>query len=352
MKGIGLVFAGGGGKGSYEIGVWKYLHELGFDQYVRAVSGTSVGALNAALFAGSSFEIAEDLWKNINKEKILSPKELSIEDVTKYLALLGFHFTGPIGKAIESVTSVVVSDAALGMSMVGQYLLKRISSDYFFSRTGLIELIKEGINFSQLQCSDIPCYVTCLKCSPVSVERFELRNYVESDIVKLLLASSAIPVVFPNEEFEGEQYCDGGVPFIGDNVPIQPIYELGVEHIFVIHLSQDSLIDKEKYSNSRIIEIMPSVDLGNALTGTLDFTPDGSEKRMEQGYEDAKRILKPMAEMLMMNAANQAMLREAQEKMKVFGQKKDNLIKKEEQIKAEMENDGFNELYNNLMRGK
>lgn len=31
MKGIGLVFAGGGGKGSYEIGVWKYLHEIGID---------------------------------------------------------------------------------------------------------------------------------------------------------------------------------------------------------------------------------------------------------------------------------------------------------------------------------
>ena len=48
MKGIGLVFAAGGGKGSYEIGVWKYLHEIGLDQYVRAVSGTSVEALNAS----------------------------------------------------------------------------------------------------------------------------------------------------------------------------------------------------------------------------------------------------------------------------------------------------------------
>lgn len=68
MKGIGLVFAGGGGKGAYEIGVWKYLHEIGLDQYVRCVSGTSVGALNAALFVGSSYELAEKLWLDINQD--------------------------------------------------------------------------------------------------------------------------------------------------------------------------------------------------------------------------------------------------------------------------------------------
>ena len=80
MKGIGLVFAGGGGKGAYEIGVWKYLHEIGLDQYIRVVSGTSVGALNAALVVGSSYEVAEKLWMNIREDKILTPKEITAED--------------------------------------------------------------------------------------------------------------------------------------------------------------------------------------------------------------------------------------------------------------------------------
>ena len=84
MKGIGLVFAGGGGKGSYEIGVWKYLHEIGLDQYVRAVSGTSVGALNASLFVGGSYELAEELWLNISQKKILTPKEVSAEDIMNW----------------------------------------------------------------------------------------------------------------------------------------------------------------------------------------------------------------------------------------------------------------------------
>ena len=32
MDGIGLVFSGGGGKGAYQIGVWKYLREQGLDK--------------------------------------------------------------------------------------------------------------------------------------------------------------------------------------------------------------------------------------------------------------------------------------------------------------------------------
>ena len=55
---IGLVLEGGGGKGSYQIGVWKAIRELGLEKKIVAVSGTSVGALNAALFAKGDFETA------------------------------------------------------------------------------------------------------------------------------------------------------------------------------------------------------------------------------------------------------------------------------------------------------
>ena len=50
MKGTALVLSGGGGKGAYEIGVWKAMRETGADKKIRAVSGASVGGLNGALF--------------------------------------------------------------------------------------------------------------------------------------------------------------------------------------------------------------------------------------------------------------------------------------------------------------
>lgn len=75
----GLVLAGGGGKGGYEIGVWKALRESK-TLSIGAVSGTSVGALNAALYMTGDYDMAENIWLNITPDKILSPKQISAED--------------------------------------------------------------------------------------------------------------------------------------------------------------------------------------------------------------------------------------------------------------------------------
>ena len=46
-KGYGLVLNGGGAKGAYQIGAWAALRQLELYDEITAVSGTSVGALNA-----------------------------------------------------------------------------------------------------------------------------------------------------------------------------------------------------------------------------------------------------------------------------------------------------------------
>ncbi len=296
MKGIGLVFAGGGGKGAYEIGIWKYLHELGIDQYVQAVSGTSVGALNAALFVGSDFEDAEQIWLSIEREKVLAPKEISIEEIMEWLSdgTLGGIVSdalGPDAPFLLGKVTHTIRKLALSISLLA-------FSDYRFSNKGLRELINQGIDFDRLNDSGIPCFVTCLKYPYFSTERFKLNGYKPKDVISLLLASSAIPFVFKPVKYKGEYYCDGGVPGLGDNIPIAPVYDYGVENIIVIHLSQDAYIDKALFPKARIFEVFPSVDLGDALTGTLDFTPDGAERRISLGYKDAKEWLKPMLENL------------------------------------------------------
>ena len=67
---IGLVFAGGGGKGGYEIGVWKYLHEIGLDKKISVISGTSVGGLNAALVSCVTCDVAEHIWTTEINDKM------------------------------------------------------------------------------------------------------------------------------------------------------------------------------------------------------------------------------------------------------------------------------------------
>ena len=346
MKGIGLVFAGGGGKGSYEIGVWKYLHEIGIDQYIRVVSGTSVGALNAALFVGSSYEVAEELWLNISQDKILTPKKITTEDIMKWLVANGFHIAMPIMPKF----SKAVSGTIMGMERIAQMILSQINSDHIFSRDGIIEMIKDGVDFNKLQISDIPCYTTCIRCQGVAVERFKLNKYSDVDITTLLLASSAIPIIFPSEKFHGRMYCDGGIPVIGDNVPIKPVYETGVENIIVVHLDRETVIDKNKYPDTNIVEIITREDLGSTLTGTLDFSEEGASYRLNLGYEDAKKILQPIVDIVIMNAVNSKILKETQSKNKEFENRRYSLLKQDVKIKEKMKNDGFDSIFDELTK--
>ena len=348
MKGIGLVFAGGGGKGAYEIGVWKYLHEIGLDQYVRVVSGTSVGALNAALFVGSSYELAEKLWLTISQDKILTPREISPQDIIKWLISNGITLSSPILAEVGQFAS----QASLIVEKIAIKTMANILGDHIFSRKGIIRMIDDGLNFDRLKSSSIPCYVTCLKCQQLQIQRFLLNEYNDQDITTLLLATSAIPLIFPNEEFQGQKYCDGGLPLVGDNVPVEPVYKTGVNTIIVIHLSQDCLLDKEKFPNAKIIEIVPSEDLGNILTGTLDFGSEGSSTRIKLGYEDAKRIMLPLVDMMYMNAVNSKMLEVAKQKNYDFENKRQILVDKSNEIKENMLHDEFDILFSSLMEGK
>ena len=279
MYELGLVFAGGGGKGAYEIGVWKYFHEIGLDQYVKVVSGTSVGALNAALVVGSSYETAEEIWLNINPNMILTPRKFDYKDIIEWFTM----------------NCIDISTRFVGLPWIRekimlQMFLNRIRNDYFFSRTGIEELISKGLDFAKLKTTDILCYVTCMRCKGMKIERFILNQYSCDKIITLLLASSAIPIIFPTEEFYGFRYCDGGIPVIGDNVPIKPVYDAGIKNIIVVHLDQKTNVDKSKFPNAKIIEIVPSKDLGKVIDGTLDFSESGAFKRLQLGYKDAKSV--------------------------------------------------------------
>ena len=51
-----VVLSGGGGKGAYQIGVWKALRKLNYDY--KIVTGTSIGAINGLMMAQKSFYIS------------------------------------------------------------------------------------------------------------------------------------------------------------------------------------------------------------------------------------------------------------------------------------------------------
>ena len=87
-----LVLCGGGAKGGYHIGVWKALKEIGYHPDI--ITGTSVGALDGALFAIGEDDIATEIWENMSMETVFEKKKNdedinSIKSVNEFLIKLG-----------------------------------------------------------------------------------------------------------------------------------------------------------------------------------------------------------------------------------------------------------------------
>ena len=304
----GLVFAGGGGKGAYEIGVWKALNEYS-KLPICAVSGTSVGALNAVLYASGKYKMAEEIWSHITKDKILTQK--SIYEVITSKAFLRFvcilllkkstlptssNIFNPTTSRKPVINSIITSFDPMPAKIIkssgpiSEYL--RLYYDTgVFSRSGLEEIIKEYKVLDYFMSESIPCFATCYNADRKESKSFCLNDYDKNIIKKIILASSAIPVVFDPVTIDGCKFCDGG---LADNVPIKPLYDLGIRKFLVIHLDNNSSFLKNLniYLDSEVIDVYPQKDLGNFFDGIMDFDPCNAKKRMKWGYDDMICILK------------------------------------------------------------
>ena len=68
-KEYAVVFAGGGTKGSYQVGVIKALKELEIN--IVAVSGASIGSINGALLVQGDEDKLESIYGNIRMQDVL-----------------------------------------------------------------------------------------------------------------------------------------------------------------------------------------------------------------------------------------------------------------------------------------
>ncbi|SUY45589.1 phospholipase, patatin family [Clostridium putrefaciens] len=265
MGKIGVVFAGGGGKGSYQVGVWKALKELEIDKYIDGVSGTSIGALNGAMFLQNRYESAENVWLNISQEKMLP--------VDKRLILRNLIFMEISRNKLENIVQWA----------------ERVERYGTVTREGLLEIIDQNIDYEIIKNEKRPFYINCTSVPDLESKYFKVNGYEEEDIRLLLSATTSIPLVFNKVLIDGKYYIDGGMK---DNIPIKPLYDEGFSTIIVIYFHKENRINKEEYPNANIIEILPSKDQGGWISGTLDFTNFGSIERIIDGYKDTLNIFK------------------------------------------------------------
>ena len=114
---------------------------------------------------------------------------------------------------------------------------------------------------------------------------FDIRKQKTRLITDILLASSAIPLIFPDITIEGEVYIDGGIE---DNVPIGPLYQNGIRKLIVVTMEERDKTCTQCFSDAQVVHINLAESALQNFTGTLDFNAENAKKRMEQGYLDGK----------------------------------------------------------------
>lgn len=184
-----LVLAGGGSRGAFQAGVWKYLSERGWKPDI--ICGTSVGAINAAaIISGLDAEKLIRLWTTQGHRQMYKLK---------------------------------------GLPFLSQMVQRKRLTALFDTRK-MQEVIAENLNVEVLQSNP-----TRLVISAVNILTGKPHFFTNEDIrLEHILASSAMPVLFPWHEIEGTPFWDGGTMA---NIPLQPALDFGAKEILVVFLS-------------------------------------------------------------------------------------------------------------------
>jgi NTE family protein len=233
---IGLVLAGGGARGAYEIGVLRALLpwlEEQHEQRPDLIVGTSVGALNAAYLAANADEDVGSLtaqackeWLAIGYRQVLAP----------FLSLGELAAAGRV--TLSVLLRRVLPYSLLDPAPLGPTLAELIT----FS--DIVERRKDG---SLRACAVVATAAHTNRSvvfhdggpNPPSDDRRGI-DYVHTEIsADHVRASAAIPAAFPavhvpKPEAKAGWYFDGGTRL---NTPIKPALRLGAERVIVIGLN-------------------------------------------------------------------------------------------------------------------
>jgi NTE family protein len=185
---VAFVLGGGGNLGAVQVGMLRALLE----HHVRPelVVGCSVGALNGAAFAAEPNLIGvarlEELWQSLDGRDLM-----------------------PAG-----VLPTAVQMARRGEAIHDNDGLRRV-----------ITSVLQAQSFDELA---IP-----FECVATAVDAAAEVWFSEGPIVDAILASSAIPAVYPAVVIDGVRYLDGAIV---NDIPISRALELGANKIYVLHV--------------------------------------------------------------------------------------------------------------------
>lgn len=226
----GLVLAGGGMRGAYQIGVWRALMEMNIN--ITAIAGTSIGAINGAMFAQGDSENAEKLWRDIRPEDIVAPTADILKD--------GIADMTPL----ENLLKQVLDEDKLRKSPV----------DFGIAAFSLRD--KGGICKFK---SEIP----------------------HGKMIDYIMASACVPGV-KARRVDGDILIDGGV---SNNMPVNMIAGRNMKNIILVDIKGIGINTDIDVSGKNVIEIV----FERPETGVAEVDTDGIRRSIRSGYVGCMR---------------------------------------------------------------
>ena len=250
-KKLGLALSGGGAKGIAHIGVLQALEDTNLK--ISYISGTSVGAIIASLFA---FEVELD-------EIGRFAKSLSISKISKF----------------------------------------KPSRSGIFNNDNLRGLLREFLGCSQIEDAILPLSIIATNIN--SGAKVVLDH---GDVCDAVCASSAIPGIFAPVQISGTPLVDGGLV---QNLPVDVLREMGANFcigsdlsssyrfsqvtniVDVIRNSFGIMVYYKDYSQIESCDLLISMELGDF---GLNDNSDKFDELVAIGYESTIRTLENFKE--------------------------------------------------------
>ena len=226
---IGLVLPGGGARAAYQVGVLRGIAELlpqGMPTPFPVIAGTSAGAINAAMVAshaqdfGTGVTQLENLWRGIRSEQVFRTGPLTaLRSGFRWLRALAF------GKLGGNKPMTLLDNAPL--------------RDLLAANIDFLQL-RRAIETGALRALAITAsgYTSARSISffdgrPDLDAWYRSRRLGEAVAMNVdhIMASVALPVIFPAVRIGQEYYGDGS---LRQMAPLSPVLHLGAEKILVI----------------------------------------------------------------------------------------------------------------------
>jgi len=262
---LGLVLSGGGARGAFQVGVYeRLLRDPRFADGPVVLSGTSAGAINAALIAaGRTPREMMRFWNGIADDPpvmasplffsslMRSVMRLAVRELPRWLwptqTWLPFarrarhHWPPQLGSGLAMLVEYLLTSR---FELISD-LLEGVREPFLASTARLRERLVEEFDGEIVPVSRHRLAVNTVDAHSGRIVRYVTRHtphtrppdylIVDAITVDMVLASASIPLLFPTVEVDGRWLWDGGLLV---NTPLAPVVALGADEIVTVLVTE------------------------------------------------------------------------------------------------------------------